>query len=48
MINDGITSLQYYYFQLLVPAIVLSLLSLCFIFVGDGMRDAFDPKSSED
>ncbi|MDR2977445.1 MAG: ABC transporter permease [Streptococcaceae bacterium] len=48
MINDGIASLQFYYFQLLVPAIVLSLLSLCFIFVGDGLRDAFDPKSSED
>ncbi|GAB2026693.1 ABC transporter permease [Lactovum odontotermitis] len=48
MINDGLQSLQFYYFQLVEPAVVLSLLSLCFIFVGDGLRDAFDPKSSED
>lgn len=48
LINDGIQSLQFYPFQLIVPAVVLSLLSLAFFLFGYGLRDAFDPKSSED
>ncbi|MFV0555553.1 MAG: ABC transporter permease [Lactovum sp.] len=48
MINDGLPSLQFYYFQLVLPAVILSLLSLAFIFMGDGLRDAFDPRASED
>ncbi|TKV35250.1 ABC transporter permease subunit, partial [Citrobacter sp. TBCS-11] len=48
LINDGIASLQFYPFQLIIPAIVLSVLSLTFIFFGDGLRDAFDPRASED
>ena len=48
LINDGIASLQFYPFQLIIPAVVLSVLSLTFIFFGDGLRDAFDPRASED
>jgi oligopeptide transport system permease protein len=29
---------------LLMPAIVLALILLCFNFLGDGLRDAVDPK----
>jgi len=48
LINDGIQSLQFYPYQLLIPAVVLSVLSLTLIFMGDGLRDAFDPRASED
>lgn len=48
LISDGIGSLQFYPFQLAVPAAVLCLLSLSFFLFGYGLRDAFDPKSSED
>lgn len=48
LISDGIQSLQFYPFQVLLPAAVLSLLSLAFFLFGYGLRDAFDPKSSED
>ncbi|MGM9887365.1 MAG: ABC transporter permease [Lactococcus sp.] len=48
LISDGISSLQFYPFQLAVPAVVLCLLSLSFFLFGYGLRDAFDPKSSED
>jgi len=48
LINDGIQSLQFYPYQLIIPAVVLSVLSLTLIFMGDGLRDAFDPKASED
>lgn len=48
LINDGVQTLQFYPFQLGVPAVVLALLSLAFILFGDGLRDAFDPRASED
>jgi oligopeptide transport system permease protein len=32
----------------MIPAIALVLISLAFILLGDGLRDAFDPKSSAD
>lgn len=47
LISDGIASLQFYPWQLIVPAIVLSLLSLSFFLFGYGLRDAFDPKSAD-
>ena len=47
LINDGISSLQFYPYQLIIPALVLSVLSLTFIFFGDGLRDAFDPRASD-
>lgn len=48
LISDGIQSLQFYPFQVAVPAVVLSLLSLAFFLFGYGLRDAFDPKSGQD
>lgn len=43
MISDGIGALQSYPHMLIFPAILLSLTVLSFNFIGDGLRDAFDP-----
>ena len=44
MSSDALQSLQYYPFQLFFPALFICLTMLAFNVVGDGMRDAFDPK----
>lgn len=48
LISDAQSKLQFYPYQVLVPSLALVLISLSFIMVGDGLRDAFDPKSSQD
>ena len=48
LITDAQENLQYYPYQVMIPAIALVLISLAFILLGDGLRDAFDPKSSAD
>ena len=47
MISEGIQGLRSYPNQVLVPAIFLSVTVLAFNFLGDGLRDAFDPRMSE-
>jgi peptide/nickel transport system permease protein len=42
MINDGINYLDVNWTESLFPGAVLTLLVLCFSFLGDGLRDAFD------
>jgi oligopeptide transport system permease protein len=44
MINDGYQGLRSNPHLVPVPGIALTLLTLAFNFVGDGLRDAFDPK----
>jgi oligopeptide transport system permease protein len=44
MIRDARTNFQSYPHLLLVPASVLITLTLSIIFIGDGLRDALDPK----
>lgn len=44
MTSDGLASLRYYPYQLFFPAFFISLTMLAFNVVGDGLRDAFDPK----
>jgi len=44
MISDAVPALRVYPNQVLVPAIALSLTTLAFNFLGDGLRDAFDPR----
>lgn len=44
MISEGLQSIRSYPNQVLVPAVFLSLTTLAFNFLGDGLRDAFDPK----
>jgi len=47
MISEGVEALRIYPNQVLVPAIALSLTTLAFNFLGDGLRDAFDPRQIE-
>lgn len=47
MIQEGVQALRSYPNQVLVPAVALSLTTLAFNFLGDGLRDAFDPRQIE-
>jgi oligopeptide transport system permease protein len=44
LINDGTQEMQSAPWMLLVPVIFLVTLLLCFNLVGDGLRDALDPR----
>lgn len=44
LINDGYKSAMLYPAQVLLPALVLSILMLSFNLLGDGLRDAIDPQ----
>ena len=48
LIADAQENLQYYPYQIILPSLALCLISLAFILLGDGLRDAFDPKSSQE
>jgi peptide/nickel transport system permease protein len=45
MIRQSIDYLETNWFQVFVPSCILTLIVLLFSFVGDGLRDAFDPQS---
>lgn len=42
--SEGVASLRSYPFQLFFPAIAISITMLAFTFLGDGLRDALDPR----
>ncbi|UOO76884.1 oligopeptide ABC transporter permease OppC [Neisseria sp. Dent CA1/247] len=44
MLQDGANTMQIAPWQLLVPAVFLVVTLFCFNFIGDGLRDALDPK----
>ncbi len=44
MINDGYQAIFAYPHQILAPAVAISLTTLSFNFIGDGLRDALDPR----
>ncbi len=44
LVNDAISSLSLYPYQLLFPAAAICITILGFNFLGDGLRDALDPK----
>lgn len=46
--SEGVQSLQSYPFQLLFPAAAISITMLAFNFVGDGLRDALDPRTRKE
>lgn len=48
MILDGSKSYTAQSWMLIAPSIAVALITLSFTFVGDGLRDALDPKQSED
>lgn len=44
MASDGLSALRYYPWRILFPASFISITMLAFNLVGDGIRDAFDPR----
>lgn len=44
MASDGLSALRYFPWRLFFPAFFISITMLCFNLVGDGIRDAFDPR----
>jgi ABC-type dipeptide/oligopeptide/nickel transport system permease subunit len=44
MISEGLYYIQFYWHLTLFPAVFLALTVLFISFIGDGLRDAFDPK----
>lgn len=44
LVNDGVNQMERASWLLIVPAIVLAGLLLCFNFLGDGLRDLSDPR----
>jgi oligopeptide transport system permease protein len=44
MASDGLSALRYYPWRLFFPAGFISLTMLSFNLLGDGLRDAFDPR----
>ena len=44
MASDGLPAMRYYPWRLFFPAFFISITMLCFNLVGDGLRDAIDPK----
>lgn len=42
--NDALEGIYSYSYRLIIPAVVISLIILSFNLLGDGLRDAFDPK----
>lgn len=47
LINDGYKFLSYQPYMLFYPAFILSLLMIAFNLIGDGLRDALDPKMKD-
>lgn len=47
MISEAVVGLRSYPNQTLIPAFALSLTTLAFNFLGDGLRDAFDPRMKQ-
>lgn len=48
LIKEGAQYMEEYPWQLIFPGIVLSLTLFSLNFIGDGLRDAFDPRSSKE
>lgn len=44
LVSDGAGVLQAHPYQLIIPSVFLALIVYCFNFIGDGLRDALDPK----
>ena len=47
LINDGYKFISYQPYMLFFPAFILSLLMIAFNLIGDGLRDALDPKMKD-
>ncbi len=47
MINENLNTLPYHPFEDLLPAFTLVVIVLAFSFIGDGLRDAYDPRTKD-
>ena len=47
LISDAYKVFTIYPYQIIPPVVVLALLMMCFNMLGDGLRDAFDPKMKQ-
>lgn len=47
MISDASNFVELYPWEVLLPSITLTIIVLAFSFLGDGLRDAFDPRSKD-
>jgi len=47
MISDALSTIDTHPWEVLLPSIVLTIVVLSFSFLGDGLRDAFDPRSKD-
>ena len=47
LINDGYKFIEYQPHMLFFPALILSVLMIAFNLIGDGLRDALDPKMKD-
>jgi oligopeptide transport system permease protein len=45
LVSDGYAYVQVNYWVVVFPAAAVAILMLCFTFVGDGLRDALDPRT---
>jgi oligopeptide transport system permease protein len=48
LIAEGVRTMRAFPHELLFPAVVLAVTLICFNFLGDGLRDALDPKLKVD
>jgi oligopeptide transport system permease protein len=44
LVNGGVSQMEQAPWMLLIPALLLAVILLCFNFLGDGLRDVFDPR----
>ncbi len=44
LVNGGVSQMEHAAWMLLIPAGLLAVILLCFNFLGDGLRDLFDPR----
>jgi oligopeptide transport system permease protein len=44
LIEDGYKSMRFFSYKLIFPAIIISVIMISFNLLGDGLRDALDPK----
>ena len=48
LISDGVTAMETYPWMLIYPCLTLMLALLALNFLGDGLREALDPRASKD
>jgi oligopeptide transport system permease protein len=46
--SDALNGLDSYFYRLIIPAVIISVIVLSLNLLGDGLRDAFDPKVDKD